>query len=410
MNILIIPSWYPWHGTPLRGIFFKEQVVCIGQMRPGWKIAVAVWGQRRYTLSLRNPFKTLVVLADFLRSKIGASKRNLLPNVMEYRQPTIEWTRRWGQGNIRGMARTCRKILRRAIRDFGHLDLIHAHVSFPAGWVAMTLGREFNLPYIITEHMGNFPALEFLNADGTLKEIIAAPLLRARTVVAVSPSQAECIAGRGFPRPLVIPNMVDDDFFKPGISGEKNTNKFVFFSLSAFKPAKGIDDLLQALAIFLGQAADQKTNGMQLRIGGTGEMKNELFAMARRLKIEPWVCWLGLLNRKQSLEEFQTCDCFVLPSHLESFSLVILEALACGKPVIATRCGGPDFLVTPENGILVPVRKPSDLARAMAKMSVAAKNFDGPMIRQGILEKYSKKKVSDLIDSLYQDALKKNSP
>jgi glycosyltransferase involved in cell wall biosynthesis len=409
MNILIIPSWYPWAGNPLRGIFFYEQALYLGQMRPDWKIAIAVWGQRRFTLSLRNPFKTIAVLIDFLVSKSRRKKCFLLPNVIEYHQPTIEWTRRWGQGNIKGMVRSCRKICQRVSSDFGFIDLIHAQVTFPGGWIAMKLNREFNLPYIITEHMGNFPALEFRNKDNTVKEIIAEPLRHARIIASVSPAHAEQIAGWGFPKPLVIPNMIDDDFFKPDSNGKKDTGDFIFFSLSAFKPAKGIDDLLQALAMFLDQSPDRVASRIELRIGGSGEMKKILLSQARQLKIEPWLRWLGPLNRNQVLEAFQGCDCFILPSHQESFSIVLLEALSCGKPVIATRCGGPESMVTPENGILVPRQNPASLAQAMIKMVYSAKNFDSAKIRQRTLEKFSKKNVCKLIDSLYRGSIKKNS-
>jgi len=409
MNVLIIPSWYPWRGAPLRGLFFREQAVYLGRMRPDWKIAVAVWGQRRYTLSLRNPARTAAVLADFLRSKFGSRKHFLLPNVCEYRQPALEWTKKWKQGNSSGMERACRKILRRVSHDLGGIDLIHAHVSFPGGWIAMRLGQRFHLPYVITEHMGDFPFIEFRNPDGTIQEAITAPMRRARAVIAVSPSQAERIAGYGLPRPIVIPNMIDEEFFKPGAGEKKQSDNFIFFALSAFKPAKGIGDLLQALALCRQQGCGKGMDAIRLRIGGSGEMEKGLRALARRLRIETWVEWLGRLDRRQALKEYQSCDCFVQPSHLESFSIVLLEALACGKPVIATRCGGPESLVTPGNGILVPVQDAAELARAMAEMTRSAGSFDSLAIRRAVLETYSRERVCDQLETLYRSATEREA-
>jgi len=134
-------------------------------------------------------------------------------------------------------------------------------------------------------------------------------------------------------------------------------------------------------------------------------MKSEWSALARRLEIEPWVRWLGPLGRERVLEEFRACDCFVQPSHRESFSIVLLEALACGKPVIATRCGGPESFVTPANGMLVGVHEPADLARAMDEMTRTAHRFDGPAIRRDIMKTYSPASVSVRIEALYHDAL-----
>jgi glycosyltransferase involved in cell wall biosynthesis len=407
MNVLIIPSWYPWRGAPLRGLFFMEQAVCLGKMRPDWKIAVAVWGQRRYTFSLHDPFKSAAVLADFLQTKFRPRQHFLLPNVCEYRQPVLEWTKKWRQGNIAGMERACRKILQRASRDLGGIDLIHAHVAFPGGWIAMRLGQRFRLPFVITEHMGDFPFVEFRNSDGTIQEAISAPMRGARAVVAVSPSQAGRIAACGLPRPIVIPNMIDEEFFKPG-AGKKNAgDSFIFFALSAFKPDKGLGDLLQAVALCRQQGCSKGMDAIRLRIGGGGEMERELQALARRLQIEPWVHWLGRLDRRQALQEYQSCDCFVQPSHRESFSIVVLEALACGKPVIATRSGGPESLVTPGNGILVPVQDPAELARAMAEMTRCAGRFDSLAIRRAVLETFSREKVCDRIEAVYRSAMER---
>jgi len=406
MNILLIPSWYPGPGHPLSGIFFKESAVSIGRVKPDWKIAVAVWGQRRYTLSLRDPFRTAAVLADFLLAKIRAKRHFLLPNVCEYRLPAIEWTKRWKQGNIKGQEQACGRIMQRAARDFGAIELIHAHVAFPGGWIAMRLSQRFRLPYIVTEHMGDFPFIEFRNADGSIKEAITEPLRRARALVAVSPSQAERIAGRGFPRPRVIPNMIDGEVFKPRASGGKKPGRFAFFSLAALRTGKGIQDLLKAAAILLHGLDDAAKNSVEFRIGGGGEEAEDLKAMGRELGIDPWLHWLGPLNRNQALEMFRDCDCFVLPSHLESFGMALLEALACGKPAIATRCGGPESMVTPENGILLPVKEPAALARAMASMLRGAERFDGAAIRRQCLERFSKETVTRQIEALYREALK----
>ncbi|MCU0235857.1 MAG: glycosyltransferase [Acidobacteria bacterium] len=402
MNILIIPSWYPWPGESLRGIFIKEQAIGLGQMRPGWKIAVAVWGQRRYTLSASNPLKTAAVLADFLFSQFKAKKHFLSPNVCEYRRPTIEWSKKWKMGNILGQERACRKILRRVRIDFGHVDLIHAHVTFPGGWIAMKLSLLFQLPYLITEHMGDFPFVEFRNANGTIKETISEPLRRAQAVIAVSPSQAERIAACGFPKPHVIPNMVDEDFFNPGATGSGNADKFVFFSLGTLRIDKGIRDLLQAAAIFLGGLNAPEQSRVEFQIGGKGVDAEEFRELGKEMGIDPWLRWLGPLSRSQAMEAHRRCDCFVLPSHLESFGMALLEALACGKPVIATRCGGPESMVTPENGLLVPAKDPGELAKALDLRFRGLVRFDGAVIRGRCLEAFSKKAVSGQIETLYR--------
>ena len=69
--------------------------------------------------------------------------------------------------------------------------------------------------------------------------------------------------------------------------------------------------------------------------------------------------FLGSLNRSQVVSHMQQCDCFVLPSRYETFGVVYIEAMACGKPVIAVANGGPDDFVKGFNGMLI---EPNDIA------------------------------------------------
>ncbi|MEQ9229997.1 MAG: glycosyltransferase, partial [Cyclobacteriaceae bacterium] len=73
------------------------------------------------------------------------------------------------------------------------------------------------------------------------------------------------------------------------------------------------------------------------------------------LGVSDKITWLGELSREQVREEMQRCSFYVLPSRHETFGNVLLEAVACGKPVIATDCGGPRDIVTDEVGVLCEV-------------------------------------------------------
>jgi glycosyltransferase involved in cell wall biosynthesis len=80
--------------------------------------------------------------------------------------------------------------------------------------------------------------------------------------------------------------------------------------------------------------------------------------------------------------------CLVLPSEVETFGLALVEAMACGLPVIATRCGGPEDIVTDETGILIPVNDEPALYRAMATMLQSCDKYDAQQIRRYALEKF----------------------
>ena len=99
---------------------------------------------------------------------------------------------------------------------------------------------------------------------------------------------------------------------------------------------------------------------------------------------------------------FETCDCFVLPSHHESFGIVFTEAMACGKPVIATRCGGPEAIVRPESGLLLEVGDVDALADALEHMFRHAHEYDRERIRADFERRFSRAVIVDALEAIYE--------
>lgn len=126
---------------------------------------------------------------------------------------------------------------------------------------------------------------------------------------------------------------------------------------------KGIDDVLQALAVLKasGGAVD-----WHYRIVGKGPEQGRLQALAARLGLASQVSFLGHLSRSDTLAEFDACDLFVLPSWAEPFGIVYLEAMARRRPIIGcNNCGPADFVVSGQDGLLVPPKSPGALADAL---------------------------------------------
>jgi glycosyltransferase involved in cell wall biosynthesis len=113
-----------------------------------------------------------------------------------------------------------------------------------------------------------------------------------------------------------------------------------------------------------------------------------------------------MLNREQVRDYLQQVDVFVLPSLYETFGVVIIEALASGKPVIATKCGGPECVVTDLNGLLVPRNDVESLADALVKMKECLKLYDPSLIRQDCIDRFSAKEVTKQLEIIYQEILK----
>ena len=94
-----------------------------------------------------------------------------------------------------------------------------------------------------------------------------------------------------------------------------------------------------------------------------------------------------------------------MPSHHETFGIVYVEALASGKPVIATRCGGPEDIVNSSNGLLIEKGNPAELANAMEWMYNNWSNFNPTNIRKDFEQRFSQKQVCRQIANLYDDII-----
>jgi glycosyltransferase involved in cell wall biosynthesis len=396
MNVFYVPSWYPDPlGRRLDGIFFQEMVVALARHHPEVKVVVSLWGQTERNLSVSR-------LGDLIRHPWTAlasrpRRRQPRPNLVELWRPTWSWRYRTRRGNIAAILRTNRVQFAAARSEFGPIDVIHAQVSFPAGEVARRLSEETGVPYLISEHMGDFPFVHFLR-DGQVVSDVLAPLRAARRVTAVSRALAAQIRERTGVETVIVPNGVDEAFFAPAPSSA--AEGCVFLSVAALEPHKGIADLLRAIAR-LGPRP-----GLRFRIGGAGPGATAYRALASRLRIADRVEWLGRLDRVQVRDAMRSCDAFVLTSHHESFGLVLAEAIACGKPVVATRCGGPEDIVSEVNGLLAPVRDPEGLARALEAMRERARAYDPAAIRADFQARFSSRVVSRRFVDLYHDVAK----
>ena len=101
-------------------------------------------------------------------------------------------------------------------------------------------------------------------------------------------------------------------------------------------------------------------------------------------------------------EELARVQALVHPSRYETFGVAIVEALAMGRPVVATRCGGPDGIVTARDGLLVPVDDVEALARAMRELREHIDRYDAPAIRQACLERFGEGAVVARLRETYE--------
>jgi glycosyltransferase involved in cell wall biosynthesis len=343
VNVFVIPSWFPSASSPMAGLFVRDQVAALALARPQWTQVLGLWGHHDGALSLRSVSSTWRALRWRMQSQDNWREG---PAWQEAFTPRLSWTLALAGGGAAGLLRATRRNLQAAEKHHGPMQVLHAHVGFPAGWIACVIAKERGLPYVLTEHMSPFPVAPLTDAQGGVILPLRQAFEGAAATVAVSDSLAERLRECALPCTDVIPNVADETRF--ALSPRSPSSPTVLMTVGALTPQKGIDLLLQAFARWQPTAGD-----VHLHIGGDGPERERLQALARRLGLVARVRWLGALAPAQVPACMAACDAFVLASRHESFGVVLVEALMCGKPVLATRCGGPQSIVDSSNGVLV---------------------------------------------------------
>ena len=258
-----------------------------------------------------------------------------------------------------GSLRGC---LERVQRDRFRFDVIDAHYIYPDGVAAVMLARRLGKPVVITARGTDVNLI----ADHRLpRRWIRWAVERAAGVVAVSEALAARLIDLGIAarRIRVLPNGVDLELFAPrdreaarrevGLDARGT----IVLSVGWLVPRKGHDLALRAVAM-LPEAT--------LVIAGEGPEAPALQRLAACLGIGERVRFLGALPQERLAMVYNAADVLVLASSREGFPNVLLEALACGTPVVATAVWGtPEIVAAPAAGRLVEERSPEALCAAI---------------------------------------------
>jgi len=189
---------------------------------------------------------------------------------------------------------------------------------------------------------------------------------RAGMLTAVASSVAEEMAAYGIMpgRVSVLGNGVDTDVFFPAMI-EPDRNQPYFFSAGRLAPRKGLEDLVECARLVL-----QKYPDHRFLIAGTGPLERMLRGQIERRNLGDRVILLGHVSGRASLADlYRGATAFVHAAHYEGLPTVLLEAMACGRPVVSTAVSGAlDVIEHEHNGLLVPPREPVQLSAAITRL------------------------------------------
>jgi glycosyltransferase involved in cell wall biosynthesis len=283
-------------------------------------------------------------------------------------------------------------------------DLIHAHFTYPDGVAAVRLGKKFGVPVIITEHVPWGPWTDH-NAFVHRESVKAVEECAFHVAVSgpVRESVVQAVGASGKLR--VIPVAVDGTIFQTREDGDHPPPTQLLF-IGAIRPVKGVDILLRAMRLLV----DSGRN-VTLALVGESYFKSyrreydRLRQMVEDLGLKSRVHFVGKRRPPELVHSIQESAVLVLPSRAESFGVVLVEALSCGIPVVATRCGGPEDIVTEDVGLLVPPEDPAALAAGIAQVLDRRRNYNPTKLRAYALERFGLESVGQRLQKLYVEAL-----
>lgn len=255
------------------------------------------------------------------------------------------------------------------VREKIEFDLVHAHFTWPSGYVGAKLKEKRGKPLIITGHGHDVYDLPFKDAKWNAK--IRSILNKADHIITVSKSNYSKLIQLEISKDKIsiIPNGYDLNLFKPASTHASRdkvglpVDKKIVLSVGNLETVKGHEYLIKAMKKVI-----QKEKDILCLIVGSGSQRNKLERLVKELDLQDDVMLLGSKPHDEIPLWINACDVFVLPSLNEGNPTVMFECLGCGKPFVGTTVGGePEIIINEKFGVLVEPGNSEQLIDAILK-------------------------------------------
>lgn len=293
-------------------------------------------------------------------------------------------------------------------------DLVHAHGHvYMSSYIAGKVAKKYKKPFILTQHNTFIDYQSMLNILEHLNDLTVGKsvLKDADRVIVVSKKTMEYVLklGADKSKTSVIYNGVDIDRFHPANKGESRKklglpkNRKIILSVRRLVYKNGLDTLIESAS----RVAQNHPDTLFI-VAGKGPSRKLIQDRIKELGIEDNIKLTGFVPGRLLPVYYDAADYFVLPSASgEGLPLVLLEAMACGLPVVATTVGGtPEIIKHMKNGVLVPPRNPEAMAETISKLlSERLGPAIGEEARKNVEENFSWEKNLRQLQDIYSEFL-----
>lgn len=379
MKILFIASWYPTKKNPNYGIFIKEHAKAINTTKNEIiTLAIVIhrskklWSETILNTVDENGVRTVLI-------QIDTRFRDIVYHAVPLQYCLV------------------RKRFRKLIQPGFNPDIIHSNVVFPAGIIGSWLANSLKKPHIITEHwtrVRNFAKTPVLSTWGKKAYQQAFRILPVSKFLQHEIMDSFAIAENKF---KVVGNVIDSNTFNFK-QKENHPTELRLCAIATWahlkNPAKQPELLINALSALQAEISQR----VLLTMVGGGDKVDELkkLCLAKAVKAE----FTGYLEKSEIVKKLQEADFFVHATTIETFGVVVAEALLTGTPVICSNVSALAELISDSNGELCE-NTIEDWVRGLKK--AINTNYDKKQIASDIRLKYEKETIGEAINSIYQE-------
>lgn len=296
-----------------------------------------------------------------------------------------------------------KKLFRKAITDYiatyGRPAVVHVHVPYPAGRLALWVKKEYGIPFVVTEHWTIYQpgsGIPYQRQPLRVRQLINRVIKETALFLPVSTDLGKKVNQYvSQVETRVIPNVVDTALFYFSDPPQTPGRIFRFIHVSGMNELKNPEGLLRSFA-----AAFREDPQMELLLLGNRDHRLQEFVKTLELPDEA-IRFGGEVPYAIVASEMQQAAAMVLFSHVENAPCVISEALCCGLPVIATKTGGIPEMLDDTNGILIEPGDEAGMKKALLNLKRNYSRYNRAVIAKNAKVIYNYTSAADTFSSVY---------
>lgn len=387
MKVLWLASWFPNRTAPFNGDFIERHA-----------IAAAAFVEQLFVVAVVKDDAMEKGSVEIVKKQEG----NLIVYTVYYSKGKFSPAEKLL--SFRKYFSLQKKIYRQIEQEYGRPDIVHVQVPMKAGLFAQYLERKYRIPYIVTEHWAAYDPLcrpNILTYRKTFIRLNNLVLKGAALVLPVSDYLGGLINDHFVKiRYTVVPNVVNTELFFPVPKSDSALLQLIHASTMGYQ--KNMEAVVEALALW-------KQQGGAFELNCYGPVNLTLEKMVQQHSLQQQVFFHGEVVQPVLARAMQQADALILYSRYETFGCVLIEANACGVPVIVSDLPVfHEFIREGVNGVFVKQDDPAALAAALEKFAPSKSSFDQRAIANSTKERFGYQTVGKQISDMYHSVLSNN--